>query len=140
LSQIFAKITKYPGQTPGHVRNRGATPWSWAALCSKRNKVATPLHSTSWSGDGMIWFLEFPYAPTLALRHRTGPLKGHREDLRWSSCGPQMVALAPIWCNVTARGMRSGSKGYHGLSEKTISSLMAARQSIQRWRWRWFWR
>ena len=30
---------------PGHVRNRGATPWSWTALCSKRNKVATPFHS-----------------------------------------------------------------------------------------------
>ena len=30
---------------PGHVRNRGATPWSWTALCSKKNKVATPLHS-----------------------------------------------------------------------------------------------
>jgi hypothetical protein len=28
---------------PGHVRNRGATPWSWTALCSKKNKVATPL-------------------------------------------------------------------------------------------------
>ena len=30
---------------PGHVRNRGATPWSWTALCSKKNKVATPVHS-----------------------------------------------------------------------------------------------
>ena len=30
---------------PGHVRNRGATPWSWTALCSKRNKVATSFHS-----------------------------------------------------------------------------------------------
>jgi hypothetical protein len=30
---------------PGHVRNRGATPWSWTALCSKKNKVATPLGS-----------------------------------------------------------------------------------------------
>ena len=28
---------------PGHVRNRGATPRSWTALCSKKNKVATPL-------------------------------------------------------------------------------------------------
>ena len=28
---------------PGHVRNRGATPWSWTAICSKKNKVATPL-------------------------------------------------------------------------------------------------
>ena len=27
---------------PGHVRDRGATPWSWTALCSKKNKVATP--------------------------------------------------------------------------------------------------
>ena len=23
---------------PGHVRNRGATPWSWTALCSKKNQ------------------------------------------------------------------------------------------------------
>ena len=29
-----------------------------------------------------------------------------RAGLRWSSCGPQMVALAPIWCNVT--GARKG--------------------------------
>ena len=28
---------------PGHVQNRGATPRSWTALCSKKNKVATPL-------------------------------------------------------------------------------------------------
>ena len=27
---------------PGHVWNRGATPWSWTALCSKKNKMATP--------------------------------------------------------------------------------------------------
>jgi hypothetical protein len=25
--------------------DRGATPWSWTALCSKKNKVATPFHS-----------------------------------------------------------------------------------------------
>ena len=30
---------------PGHVRKRGATLWSWTALCSKKNKVATPVHS-----------------------------------------------------------------------------------------------
>ena len=30
---------------PAHVQNWGATPWSWTALCSKKNKVATPLHS-----------------------------------------------------------------------------------------------
>jgi len=30
---------------PGHARNRGATPGSSTALCSKRNKVATPCHS-----------------------------------------------------------------------------------------------
>jgi hypothetical protein len=30
---------------PGHVQNRGATPRSWTALCSKKNKVATPFHS-----------------------------------------------------------------------------------------------
>ena len=30
---------------PPRFRNRGATPWAWTALCSKKNKVATPFHS-----------------------------------------------------------------------------------------------
>ena len=37
---------------PGHVQNMGATPRSWTALCSKRNKVAKPCYSNRMERRG----------------------------------------------------------------------------------------
>jgi hypothetical protein len=76
---------------PGHVRNRGATPWSWTALCSKKNKVATPLGRTPWSGNSRL----FKPGPTTPQNRRRGR---HRHRPRRPRRFHRAPGRAPSWC------------------------------------------
>ena len=125
---------------PGHVRNRGATPWSWTALCSKRNKVATPFHSNRM--ERRRHDAPCAGARTFALEpHRTGRptrLARARRLPRPNLTRPFLVASISgekriVHAKTSAppqRSVRAGTVG--GIRPRQVPWMIAARSCSRR--------